>query len=151
MNSESRYIYQEPMETQGLGRLPTRPVMLRPILDEPISRNRNRQIRPPVLPRPLPKPKPVLVPRPVIDKNPVRPPKLIVKATNKASKPKPHKKPTPSKSKTPQKTTNKRREKNNQDMLAGSFSIGGMQVKKTHAAMAGGGIAGGLLLWKILF
>jgi len=151
MNSESRYIYQEPMETQGLGRLPTRLTMLRPVLDEPIPRNRSREFRPPVRPRPIPKPKPVLVPRPVIDKNPVRPPKLIVKAANKASKSKPSKKAASSKSNTSLKTTNKRAATNNQDILAGSFSIGGVQVKKTHAAMAGGGIAGGLLLWKLLF
>lgn len=147
MNSESRYIYQEPTETQGLGRVPTRLTMLRPVLDEPMPRSRGREIRP----RPIPSPKPVLFPRPVIDKNPVRPPKLIVKATNKASKPKPRKKAALSKSQTPPKITNKRAAENNQDILTGSFSIGGVQVKKTHAAMATGVIAGGLLLWKILF
>lgn len=127
--------------------MPTRPTMLRPVLDEPIPRNRDRETRPRIRPRPIPKPKPVLLPRPVIDKNPVpAPPKLkintVKKPTTKQSKPT---------SKTTNKSANKQQPNSHKDILAGTFSIGGMQVKKTHAAMAGGGIAGGLLLWKILF
>ncbi|SMO92833.1 hypothetical protein SAMN06265218_1275 [Fodinibius sediminis] len=149
MNTESHYICEEPTEARGLGRMPTRPAMLRPVLDEPAPRNRTQQIRPRVRPRPIPKPKPVLIPRPVIDKNPVpAPPKLnintVKKPTTKQSKP-------TSKPKTTNKSASKQQPDSHKDILAGTFSIGGMQVKKTHAAMAGGGIAGGLLLWKILF
>lgn len=35
--------------------------------------------------------------------------------------------------------------------LAGSFSVGGIEIEKKHAAIAGSSIAGGLLLWKLLF
>ncbi len=149
MNSESRYIYEEPTETQGLGRMPTRPTMLRPVLDEPMPRNRDRETRPRIRPRPIPKPKPVLLPRPVIDKNPVpAPPKLKINTVKKTSTQKSQ--PT-TKSKTTNKSASKQQPNSHKDILAGTFSIGGMQVKKTHAAMAGGGIAGSLLLWKILF
>lgn len=149
MNTESCYIYQEPTETQGLGRMPIRPTMLRPVLDEPIPRNRNREIRPPVQPRLIPKPKPVLLPRPVIDKNPVpAPPKLKIKTVKK---PNTQQSKLTNKFKTTNKSASKQQPHSSTNILAGYFSIGGVQVKKTHAAMAGGGIAGGLLLWKILF
>jgi hypothetical protein len=38
----------------------------------------------------------------------------------------------------------------NSGFLDGSITIGGMQIKKTHAA-AGGATISGLLLWKLLF
>jgi hypothetical protein len=149
MNTESRYLYEELDEAQGLGRMPTQPAMLRPVLDEPMPRNRGREIRPRIRPRPIPKPKPVLLPRPVIDKNPVpAPPKLKINAVKKPNTQ--QSKPT-SKSKTTNKSASKHKPHSSANILAGTFSIGGVQVKKTHAAMAGGGIAGGLLLWKILF
>lgn len=140
MNTESNYVNEKPTEEQGLGRMPTQPTMLRPVLDEPMPRNSDRETRPRIRPRPIPKP--VLLPRPVIDKNPVpAPPKLKINTVKKTST---------QKSQPTTKSTSKQ-PNSQQDILAGSFSIGGMQVKKTHAAMAGGGIAGGLLLWKILF
>ncbi len=149
MNTESRYLYEELDEAQGLGRMPTRPTMLRPVLDEPMPRNRGREIKPRIRPRPIPKPKPVLLPRPVIDKNPIpAPPKLnfntVKKPTTKQSKP-------TSKPKNTNKSVSKQQPNSHKDILAGTFSIGGMQVNKTHVALAGGGIAGSLLLWKILF
>src|SRR5699024_9497039 len=108
-----------------------------------------QQIRPRILPRSIPKPKPVFIPRPIIDKNPVpAPPKLIINAVKKTST---KKSKVPPKPKTPNKSTSKQQSNSNKNILSGTFSIGGVQVKKTHAAMATGGIAGSLLLWKILF
>lgn len=130
--------------------MPTRPAMLLPIPDEPVSIIRNQPIRPRIRPRPIPKLKPVLKPRPVIDKNPVRPPKLIVNAAKKASKPKPNKATKSTKTKAPQKTTNNGPIKDSKDILSGTFNIGGLEIKKTHA-VAGGATISGLLLWKLLF
>lgn len=151
MNTESHYIYEEPNEGQGLGRLPTRPTMLRPVLDEPVPRNRDRQIRPQIRPRPIPKSKPVLLPRPtpVIDKNPAGvPPKLKI---NTVKKPNTQQSKPNSEPKTTNKSADKQQLNSSTNILEGTFSIGGVQVTKTHAAMATAGIAGGLLLWKIFF
>jgi len=148
MNTESHYIYDQSNEAQGLGRMPSRATMLRPVLDEQVPRNRIRQIKPRIRPRPIPRPKPARIPRPVIDKNPVpAPPKLNINNVKKTStqKSQPTSKPKP----TNKPVSNQPNSSN--DILAGTFSIGGVQVAKTHAAMATGGIAGGLLLWKILF
>jgi len=150
MNTESSYIYDQSNEPQGLGRMPTRPAMLLPIPDEPVSIIRNQPIRPRIRPRPTPKPRPAGIPRPVIDKNPVRPPKLMVNTAKKASKPKPRKATKSSKTKAPQKTTKNGPLKDSKDILSGTLNIGGLEIKKTHA-VAGGATISGLLLWKLLF
>ena len=168
MNTQSSYVFSDDPNHQGLGRIASLPAVL--VRNTSIRKKPERKqapeerfvrrkpiivpkkiIPPKPINKPTPKAKRIIRPRPVIDKNPFRPPKLIVTAAGKASKSKPRKKPTSSKSKTPPKTTHKRTSNHSKDILAGTFDIGGMQVKKTHAAMAGGGIAGGLLLWKILF
>lgn len=145
MNTESSYIYQEPTEGQGLGRMPARPTMPGRDSDEAIPRTRSQLLRSPVQPRPIAKPRSMIVPQPVIDKNPVgAPPKLIINTVKKPSS-------QQSQTATKSKPTRKQQPISHKEILTGTFAIGGIQVTKTHAAMAAGGIAGGVLLWKILF
>lgn len=147
MNTQSNYVYDDDTG-QGLGRIAIRPNQRQvPMLDEPIRRNRPRQAT--LRSRRTSKPKPVPRPGPVIDKNPYRPPKLI-SITKKVAKKKSKKIKKSSKASGKSKSSNKKKN-GKAGILEGSFNIGGTEISKTKAAMAGGGIAGGLLLWKLLF
>lgn len=125
--------------------MPARPTMPGRDLDEAIPRTRSQLLRSPLQPRPTAKHRPAVTPRPVIDKNPVgAPTKLIINTVKKITS-------QQSQPTTKSKPTSKQQPISHKDILTGSFTIGGMQVTKTHAAMAAGGIAGGVLLWKIIF
>ena len=113
--------------------------------DEATPRTRSQLERLPVQPRPIAKPRSVIVPQPVIDKNPVGPPpKLIINTVKKIYS-------QQSQPTTKSKPTSKQQPISHKEILTGTFTLGGMQVTKTHAAMVAGGIAGGVLLWKIIF
>lgn len=140
MNTFSHYVSDTPNTHQGLGRIP-----LRLMPAEPTKRRRvEHQL--PATPRSrlLPTDKSTLVPRRVVK-------------TPKKTKPQP--KPKANTKTKPQNQTSPKNQakhttgstKGNLPMLAGTYTVGGLEVKKTHVAMVGGGIAGGLLLWKILF
>jgi hypothetical protein len=111
--------------------------------------------------RKVSKPKPVLKPKPIIDHNPVPPPRLNITAIREAAQ----KKTRQTKKKAPAKTTKSKPPKavqkkakaiaaqkkgEGKGILEGSISIGSYEIKKTHAAVAGGATAGGLLLLKLL-
>jgi len=158
MTTDSHYIDAEQINPEGLGRLPA-------IL--------NHQLRPAKAVsssrRPYPKPRVTpIMKRPVLDpviehRSPIPAPRRITV--------KPAKKPpvttkvkTRSKQKSTAKTSSQKKKpatKSKSAMqssspsptssfLDGSIMIGGMQIKKTHAA-AGGATVSGLLLWKLLF
>jgi hypothetical protein len=165
MTTDSHYIDAEQTSPSGLGRLPSlQHQRLRPAT----------QIRTPVKavsgPR-RPSPKPRITPiikRPVLDpviehRSPIPAPRRVtVKPAKKPSvtnkvKTRPKQKSTAKTSSQKKKPATKLKspEQSNSPgptsgFLNGSITIGGMQVKKTHAAV-GGATVSGLLLWKLLF
>lgn len=166
MNTQSSYVYDEHVDEEGLGRIPFSSTMgnrFMPAGKEPIRNNRRV-----VLPTQrksragrVSKPKPVLKPKQIIDHNPVPPPRLNITAIREAEQ----KKSRQSKKRSLTKTTKGRvpkavQKKSNaiaaqkkgggKGILDGSISIGDYEIKKTHAAVAGGATAGGLLLLKLL-
>lgn len=152
MSSESNYLYVESSEHEGLGRIPP-PTLNRgnPTFNKPTVRNRTiTQPKRITLPKPTAKPRPLPKPRPVIDKNPIpTPAKLNPVSSKPAAK-------QPSNSKGNPTSTKKMRSTNQPagasgGMLDGTFNLGGLQIKKKQAAVAGGAAVGGLLLWKLLF
>lgn len=133
MNTESSYIYSGSQEDEGLGRIP--PLTLNrniPTIHKPTVRSR-KVIQPKriTLPKPTVKPRPLPKLRPVIDKNPVPPPTKLQPVSKKPA------------GKQPASVSG--------GILDGTFNLGGIQIEKKHAAVAGGATAGGLLLWKLLF
>ncbi|MDR8390007.1 hypothetical protein NC796_02575 [Aliifodinibius sp. S!AR15-10] len=131
MNTFSHYVSDTPNTHQGLGRIPLRlmpaePTKRRRVEQELKITNRSR----------------------LLPTNKATP---VVKTPKKLAKPQPKPKAT-LKSK-PRKPTKPKGDNATGHLptLKGTFSVGGLEVKKTHAAVAGGGIIGSLLLWKIFF
>ncbi|WP_445664379.1 hypothetical protein [Fodinibius sp. AD559] len=157
MNSESSYIYSDSHQDQGLGRIP--PLTLSrslPTIDKPMVRNR-RIIQPKriPLPKPMIKPRPLPKLRPVIDKNPLPPP-ARVKPIPRITKPKKRSKSdktttSPVSLQSSAKPAATKTASKSGGMLDGTVKVGGIEIEKKHAAVAGGATAGGLLLWKLLF
>lgn len=166
MNTQSSYVYEDHIAEEGLGRIAlplVAPNRFMPAVKEPIRNNR-RVILPTLRKSPMrrvSKPKPVLKPTPIIDHNPVPPPRLNITAIREAAQ----KKSSLAKTKSPAKTTKGKLPKavqkkantiaaqkkgGGKGILDGSISIGDYEIKKTHAAVAGGATAGGLLLLKLL-
>lgn len=142
MNTQSSYVYDEYSGGEGLGRIALPPTMgnrFMPSIEEP-ARNYRRLVLPPQRKSSagrISKPKPVLKPKPIIDHNPVPPPRLNITVLREAAQKKANALTTQKKS-------------GRKGILDGRVSIGGYQIKKTHAAVAGGATAGGLLLLKLL-
>lgn len=159
MNTQSSYVYDDHIAEEGLGRIALPPTMgnrFMPAVKEPVRNNR-RVVIPPQhksLVRRITKPKPVLKPTPIIDHNPIPPPRLNIPVIRKTAQKKTPAKTTKGKlPKAVQKKANVKvtqKKGGGKGFLDGSISIGGYEIKKTHAAMAGGATAGGLFLLKLL-
>lgn len=156
MNTESRYVFDdEPSDNEGLGRLPTQlPSVHRSVPGHEKILRKKRSIRSrkrpkTAQPRQKPRPRPIPRPLPVIDKNPAAPPmRFILKTRKPTSKKKTRSRANVQKKRKP--AVNKPAVKSG-GMLDGTVKVGGLEIKKKHAAAAGGATAGGLLLWRLLF
>ncbi|GEM_PF-1575147 len=160
MNTESSYIYSGSHEDDGLGRI--RPVILNrnlPTTHAPTVRSRSL-----IQPKRIPLPKPIVRPRslptlrPVIDKNPVPPPKRLTPVSRKPATRQssnatnnPASTPKPTAAVTVQKTANNKSTSGSGGILDGTIKVGGLEVDKKQAAVAGSATAVGLLVWKLLF
>lgn len=163
MTTDSHYIDADESYPEGLGRLPTiRHQRLRPAIEirtpvRTVSDSRRPSAKPrvtPIMKRPVLDPviehrSPIPAPRHITVKPAKKPP-----VTTKM-KTRPKQKSTPKTSSQKKKPATKSFAQSsspstNSGFLDGSITIGGMQIKKTHAA-AGGATISGLLLWKLLF
>ena len=159
MNTQSSYVYDEPTDKEGLGRIALQatgltrfsPVdgesSLNNLMSRPIQRNESARMTP--------------KPEPVIDHNPVPTPRLTITALKEAAQKKtrqttkkspamaPKGKPLEAAQKKANAITTQKKG-GGKGMLDGRVNIGGYQIKKTRVAVAGGATAGGLLLLKLL-
>lgn len=166
MNTQSNYVYDDHIAEEGLGRIALPPTMgnrFMPSIEEP-DRNYRRVVLPTQRKSSadrVSKPKWVPKPTPIIDRNPVPPPRIDITAIKNAAKMKVRqaKKKTPAKTRKgkPPKPVQKKgnakdapKKGGGKGILDGSISIGDYEIKKKHAALAGGATAGGLLLLKLL-
>ena len=164
MNTESTYVCHGHSSDEGLGRMALPASPLNRAVPEVASPLRNLERPRPFQPADPPprraKPTPALKPVPIIDHNPARGPRIPLPANPKTA-PKnlspANKKPaTPSSknrtSAVPTKHPKLASSQNGQraGLLEGTISMGGYSVKKNHLAMAGGAVAGSLLLVKLL-
>jgi len=166
MNTHSSYVYDDHIAEEGLGRIalaPVAPNRFMASIEDP-ARNYRRLVLPTQRKSSVgrvSKPKPVLRPKPIIDHNPVPPPRgnitVIREAAQKKTRQTKKKSPVNTiKSKAPKAVLKKanaipaQKKGEGKGILDGSISIGDYQIKKTHAAMASGATAGGLLLLKLL-
>ena len=165
MTTDSHYIDAEETYPEGLGRLPAiRHQRLRPATQirtpvRTVSGSRRPSPKPritPIIKRPVLDPviehrSPIPAPRPVTVKPARKPPvttNLKIQPKQKSTaKTSSQKKKLATKSKSPAQSSSP---SSTSSFLDGSITIGGMQIKKTHAA-AGGATISGLLLWKLLF
>ncbi|WP_441001219.1 hypothetical protein [Fodinibius sp. SL11] len=165
MTTDSHFIDADETYPEGLGRLPAiRNHQLRPAIEirtpvRTVSGSRRPSPNPRVTPirkrsvldpviehrSPIPAPRRITVKpkkKPSVTTNVKTQSKQKSTAKTSSQKKKRATKPTsPAKSSSPSPTSG---------FLDGSITIGGMQIKKTHAA-AGGATVSGLLLWKLLF
>ena len=165
MTTDSHYIDADETYPEGLGRLPAiRHQRLRPATQirtpvRTVSDSRRPSAKPrvtPIMKRPVLDPviehrSPIPAPRRVSVKPAKKPPVTTnvktrpkQKSTAKTSS---QKKIPATKSKSSVQSSSP---SSNGGFLEGAINIGGMEIKKTHAA-AGGVTISGLLLWKLLF
>ena len=165
MTTDSHYIDADETYPEGLGRLPAiRNQQLRPATQirtpaKAVSGSRRPSPNPQVTP---------IIKRPVLDpviehRSPIPAPRRVTVKPVKKPPAAPNVK-TQTKQKSTAKTSSQKKKpatkskssvqsslpSPNGGFLEGAINIGGMEIKKTHAA-AGGATISGLLLWKLLF
>ncbi|GEM_PF-1369634 len=152
MTTDSHYIDAEQTNPKGLGRLPAiRRHQLRPAVEirKPARTIAGSKTLPPKPTVAKPAGRPVL--NPVIEhRSPIPAPRYI-NVTLPKKPPVPTKEQAKPNQKPAAKTSTQNSSVNtNGGYLHGTVNIGGMEIKKTHAA-AGGATISGLILWKLLF